>query len=41
MCYFNRRELEEWLQNNRVATMDEIRQKANDYCMKGGLNGKH
>lgn len=41
MCYFNRLELEEWLQTNRVATMDEIRQKANDYCMKGGLNGKH
>ena len=41
LCYFNRLELEEWLQTNRVATMDEIRQKANDYCMKGGLNGRH
>lgn len=40
LCYFNRRELEEWLQTNRVATMDEIRQKANDYCMKGGNHGR-
>lgn len=38
MCYFNRQELEAWLQRNRVATDEEISQKANDYCMrKGGL----
>ncbi|MEG1800524.1 MAG: helix-turn-helix domain-containing protein [Oscillospiraceae bacterium] len=36
MCYFNRLEIEEWLQNNRVSTADEINQKANVYCMKGG-----
>lgn len=36
MCYFNRSELEEWLQRNRVATSDEITQKANAYCMKKG-----
>lgn len=36
MCYFNRKELEEWLQNNRVATADEIGQRAAAYCMKKG-----
>lgn len=39
MCYFNRKEIEQWLQNNRVATDDETSQKANAYCMskKGGV----
>lgn len=36
MCYFNRAELEAWLQNNRVATSEEINERANNYCMKGG-----
>ncbi len=36
MCYFNRKELEEWLQNNRVATANEIGQQAAAYCMKKG-----
>lgn len=36
MCYFNRAELETWLQNNRVATSEEINKRANNYCMKGG-----
>lgn len=36
MCYFNRLEIEEWLQSNRVSTADEINQRANAYCMKGG-----
>lgn len=40
MCYFNRKELEQWLQTNRVATENELRQQANAYCMKkGGKNG--
>lgn len=34
MCYFNRLELEQWLQNNRVATAMEIEQRAQSYCMK-------
>lgn len=34
MCYFNRLELEQWLQNNRVATVMEIEQRAQAYCMK-------
>lgn len=36
MCYFNRAELETWLQNNRVATGEEINGRANNYCTKGG-----
>lgn len=36
MCYFNRKEVEEWLQTNRVATTAEINQQAKAYCMKGG-----
>lgn len=36
MCYFNRAELEQWLQQNRVATATEINQKAQAYCMQKG-----
>lgn len=36
MCYFNRLELETWLQSNRIATNGEINQKAQSYCMKKG-----
>lgn len=36
MCYFNRQELEQWLQSNRVATAIEIEQQAQAYCMKKG-----
>lgn len=36
MCYFNREELERWLQTNRVATDEEISQQAQQYCMKKG-----
>lgn len=36
MCYFNRLEIEEWLQNNRVSTADEIAGKAQTYCMQKG-----
>lgn len=34
MCYFNRQELEQWLQSNRVATASEIERQAQAYCMK-------
>ena len=38
MCYFNRLELEGWLQNNRVATDAELSQRAQSYCLqKGGM----
>lgn len=36
MCYFNRKELEQWLQSNRVATATEINQQAQEFCMKKG-----
>ena len=32
LCYFSRAELEAWLMSNRVATSDEIRDKAQAYC---------
>ena len=36
MCYFNRAELEQWLQGNKIATSSEISQQAQAYCMKKG-----
>lgn len=36
MCYFNRLELENWLQSNRVATADELNLRAQNYCNKKG-----
>ena len=36
VCYFNRKELEGFLQGNRVATAVEISSQAQAYCMKGG-----
>ena len=32
MCYFDREELEHWLQRNRVATMAEINDEARKCC---------
>lgn len=34
VCYFNRKELEEWLQRNRTATDGELNQQAQKYCMQ-------
>lgn len=36
MCYFNRAEMEQWLQQNRCATATEINDRANRFTMKGG-----
>lgn len=36
LVYFNRQELENWLQSNRVATDGEMEQRAQAYCEKGG-----
>lgn len=36
MVFFDRVELEEWLMSNRVATANEIGDKAAAYCRKGG-----
>ena len=35
-CYFNRVELENWLQSYRVAPATEIADRAAAYCMKKG-----
>lgn len=35
MCYFNRNEVEQWLQSNRVSTDQELNNKALSYCRKG------
>lgn len=34
VCYFNRRELEQWLMTNRSSTADEINRDAQAYCMR-------
>ena len=36
LCYFNRHELEEWLQSNRINTGAETAQQARAYCMRKG-----
>lgn len=37
LVYFNRVELEQWLQNNRIAADAELEQQAQNYCQsKGG-----
>lgn len=36
MCYFNRHEVEAWLQSNRVATSIEISDQATNYCNRKG-----
>ena len=38
--YFNRLEVEAWLMSNRVATSDEIRDKAQAYCAHTRTNKK-
>ncbi len=34
--FFNRHELEEWLQRVRINSMDEAKQRADAYCMRKG-----
>ena len=36
MCFFNRKELEIWMQSNRVATDEELTQQAQSYHIKKG-----
>lgn len=36
ICFFNRVEVEQWLQQNRCATATEIADRANAYLLKGG-----
>ncbi len=37
MCYFDRTELENWLKSNRVATEQELEDKAQIMAKKGGM----
>lgn len=32
--YFNREEVEEWLQQNRITPTDEIKEEAENYCLR-------
>lgn len=34
LVFFNRREVEQWLQNNRIKTESELNQEAQSYCRK-------
>lgn len=36
ICYFNRREVEAWLQSNRVASDTELTNQATAYCSERG-----
>lgn len=36
LCYFNRKEVEGWMQSCRVSTDDELEQKAQSMARKGG-----
>jgi excisionase family DNA binding protein len=36
IVYFNKQEVEMWLMQNRVKTVDEIEVEAQGYCMKKG-----
>jgi excisionase family DNA binding protein len=40
MCYFNRLELERWLQSNRVATCEELNERAQSYCSNNRKGGR-
>lgn len=36
LCYFNRQEIEAWLQSNRVATASELDDRVTNFCNKKG-----
>ncbi|NMB37451.1 MAG: helix-turn-helix domain-containing protein [Bacteroidales bacterium] len=37
MVYFRRDELEQWLQQHRINTVEEAQHKAESHCRKGGV----
>lgn len=37
LCYFNRAEMEQWLQQNRCATATELADRAHRLAMKGNV----
>lgn len=41
ICYFNRKEIEDWLQSNRASTDEELNQKAAAYCMSKQMEGTY
>jgi excisionase family DNA binding protein len=41
MVFFNRKELEFWLQQHRVKTADELKAEAENYCVTGKKGGSH
>jgi excisionase family DNA binding protein len=40
MCYFNRMELQAWLQKNRIITVEELEEQAAAYALKAKKGGK-
>ena len=40
LCYFNRAELERWLQNNKIATSEELSSFAQRYTQQNPINLK-
>ena len=36
VAFFSRVELEEWMMSNRIATVEEIEQRAHNYCIRKG-----
>lgn len=40
ICYFDRKELDEWIRAHRVATDEELEQQAQSYCDKSKKGGK-
>ena len=41
IVYFNRAEIEQWLQQNRIATVNEAKGEAISFCKKGGVDDTH
>lgn len=39
VCFFDRKELETWLMGNRVATADELTERAQTYCARNKKGG--
>ena len=40
VCYFDRLELEAWLMGNRIATADELQDRAQAFCAHARVNKK-
>ena len=39
LIYFDKAEIEDWMRQNRIATADEVEQKAVNYIVNGGKKG--